>query len=942
MFARTALIVLAFHNCIFAAEPPPLSPEESLKSIYVPAGFEVKLAAAEPLIADPVAIDWDAEGRLWVVEMADYPLGMDGKGKSGGRVRVLQDANGDGRYEKSVLFADGLKFPTGIITWRDGVIITAAPDILFLKDTDGDGRADSREVLFTGFSEGNQQLRINGLRWGLDNWVYCAAGAHHRGYGSKTTIKSVRTGKEIALGSRDFRFKPDTGEFEPQSGPAQFGRNRDEWGRWFGTQNSHPLWQYLLPDEYLRRNPHVSAPDPNRQIFVPANPRVFPVSSSEKRFHSFEHEGHFTSACSGMIYGDQLLFGPGRSHAFVCEPFHNLVQHQILEPDGISFKARRGELGSPPRDFFASLDRWSRPVMVRTGPDGALWVVDMYRLVIEHPDWLPEPGRSELLLKYRLGDDRGRIYRVLPKAAASKKIPSLAGLSSRELIEQFESDNSWIRDKTQQMLLWRGDKSLVEPLEKIARTSSKPLARLHALYTLSGFDSLKPEVLLPALAHAEPGLRENALRLAERFQQEAIQRSAAALARDPDPKVRFQLAFSLGCWNSPDAAKALVRLALHEYSDPYFTAAIMSSAMPHLHELVLVLLDSSPARTALFEPMVLTLVGAGETNLLSQFVGPAMHNLREYSMLLKIARSRSIDPEKFGDASALIRSAETVIDSGTTRERIEAASVLVRQKPPRPRAMTKVAQWLDASTVPDLQRAAVDLLAETGEPTVPDLLLKSWAGYSPQIRALIFQTLLRRETWALSLLERIEPAAFDAVTRAQLRQHSSRKVRDAAARLFSATSPRAEVVAAFRPALELKGDSARGAEIFQHLCLVCHQLDGLGGRAGPDLRTVASHPAEKLLVSILDPNADIQPGYHAYTCVLKNGEELYGVIASETANSLIFRLPTGAEQTISRQEIASLRASTTSLMPEGLENEMTAQELADLISFLREGKSAGP
>ncbi|RYD27801.1 MAG: hypothetical protein EOP86_24015, partial [Verrucomicrobiaceae bacterium] len=230
---------------------PPLSPQESMGKIHVRAGYGFELVASEPLLADPVAIDWDLAGRLWVVEMADYPLGMDGKGSPGGRVRMLEDTDGDGRYDKSTLFAEGLNFPTGLLTWRDGVIVTAAPDILFLRDTDGDGRADSKDVLISGLLEGNQQLRANGLRWGLDNWVYCAAGGHHGEYGTGTKFRSRRSGTEVTVGSRDFRFRPDTGELEPQSGPSQFGRNRDDWGHWFGTQNSRPLWHYVLEDQYL-------------------------------------------------------------------------------------------------------------------------------------------------------------------------------------------------------------------------------------------------------------------------------------------------------------------------------------------------------------------------------------------------------------------------------------------------------------------------------------------------------------------------------------------------------------------------------------------------------------------------------------------------------------------------------------------------------------------
>ncbi|MBL9176506.1 MAG: hypothetical protein JNM65_00490, partial [Verrucomicrobiaceae bacterium] len=308
----------------------PLSPEESAKKWHVREGYRVELVAAEPVVLDPVAFDWDEQGRLWVIEMADYPLGMDGNGKAGGRVVRLEDTDRDGRYDKRHVIVSDLSYPTGILTWREGVIVTAAPDIFFISP---DG---TKKVLYTGFSTGNQQLRVNGLRWGMDGWVYCAAGAHHGGYNKGTQIECKLTGEKIDLGSRDFRFKPDTGEFDPQTGPSQFGRARDDWGHWFGVQNSFPLWHYVLQDHYLRRNPHIIPPDPIHQLF-PRNPPVYPASSMEKRFHSFDQAGRFTSACGIEVYRDQVLFSDAKTHAFTCEPFHNVVQHHILEDDGVTF-----------------------------------------------------------------------------------------------------------------------------------------------------------------------------------------------------------------------------------------------------------------------------------------------------------------------------------------------------------------------------------------------------------------------------------------------------------------------------------------------------------------------------------------------------------------------------------------------------------------------------
>ena len=303
-----------------ATQPTPTDVGKALETIHVRDGFDVELVAAEPLVKDPVAIDWGPDGKLWVVEMADYPLGVDGQGKPGGRVRFLEDVDGNGLYDRSTLFAEGLSFPTGVLAWGHGILVTAAPQIIYLEDESGDGKADVRRVLYSGFLEGNQQLRVNGLRWGLDNWIYCASGSHHGGYGKDSQITSHLTGMKQHIGSRDFRIRPESGAFDPQSGPSQFGRNRDDWGNWFGVQNSHPLWHYVLADHYIRRNPHFAPPNPKHHVITPPNPKVFPVSKLQKRYHNFSQSGRFTSACSAMIYRDDLLFDRGalnstRSHA---------------------------------------------------------------------------------------------------------------------------------------------------------------------------------------------------------------------------------------------------------------------------------------------------------------------------------------------------------------------------------------------------------------------------------------------------------------------------------------------------------------------------------------------------------------------------------------------------------------------------------------------------
>jgi len=258
MNARLASAI-AFLSAASLIHAAPLSPSEERASFHLAdPSLIVELVAAEPDVISPVAITWDARGRMFVAEMIDYPLGP-----PAGQIRMMEDRDHDGRYETGVVFADRLPFPNSVLPWNGGLLVTVAPDLVFLKDTDGDGHADERRVLFTGFAEGNQQLRANGLLWGLDNWIYGANGL------IGGAIHGIAGGREVNISGRDFRMRPDTGEIEPASGLTQQGRSRDDWDHWFGCDNSTLLWQYPLPEHYVRRNPYIAPPDP--RVFVPGD-----------------------------------------------------------------------------------------------------------------------------------------------------------------------------------------------------------------------------------------------------------------------------------------------------------------------------------------------------------------------------------------------------------------------------------------------------------------------------------------------------------------------------------------------------------------------------------------------------------------------------------------------------------------------------------------------
>jgi putative membrane-bound dehydrogenase-like protein len=324
-------------------EPSP--PDAAQRRFRVADGLAVELVAAEPLCVDPVAIDFGPDGRLWVAEMRDYPSGIDGRGAPGGRITVLTDDDGDGRADRASVFADRLPFPTGVTVWRDGVLVCAAPDVLWLRDRDGDGAADERRVVLTGFAAHNEQARVNSLRLGLDGFVYAASGL----FGG---ILTSPAGHAADVRGRDLRFDPDTGAVEPAAGLSQQGRARDDFGNWFGCDSGALLRHYPLSDHWLARNQDVAAPPPSVDVPVDAAARRLLVPDAAQQMFALSGPvGAATAACGVDIYRDDVLGADHRGNAFTCEPVHRSVHRLVLEPRGTTFVGRRAS-GEAEREFL--------------------------------------------------------------------------------------------------------------------------------------------------------------------------------------------------------------------------------------------------------------------------------------------------------------------------------------------------------------------------------------------------------------------------------------------------------------------------------------------------------------------------------------------------------------------------------------------------------------
>ena len=539
------------------------TPDEALAALRLAdPTLEITLVASEPDVAAPVAVAWDERGRMYVVEMTDYPLAPDG-----GRVKRLEDRNGDGRYEHVTVFADGLHWPSGVLPWNGGVFVTAAPDLIYFKDNDGDGRADVREVVLTGFTEGNQQLRVNSPTWSLDNAIYLANGRS----GGAVRRPADPPARAVPIPRNDLRVRPADWTFEPVAGFSQFGLPRDDWGDRFPSWNTVPIRHVVLETPEAAPGARTVA----EILDLADGGRIYSLAPAQRRFNA-ETVAFFNATCGPTVYRGDLLGDAYRGHAFVCEPLTSVVHHRRLDPDGPTYAARRVE-PEKDREFLASTHPWFRPVNLTSGPDGALYLADFCRAWVEHPAFVPEGSRHSVDL--REGFNHGRIWRIAPcgsKPAAPPPWP--AGPDTAGLVALLAHSNAWQRDTAQRLLVERKPPEATPFLRNLAAKPGPPLARTHALWTLAGLGRLDADTLRPALHADHPRLREHGARLvASSGLQAALADDLAGLAGDPDPRVRLRVAVALAAVQGDAALEALARVAAVDADSPWTSAALLNA-----------------------------------------------------------------------------------------------------------------------------------------------------------------------------------------------------------------------------------------------------------------------------------------------------------------------------------------------------------------------------
>ncbi|QJW99625.1 PVC-type heme-binding CxxCH protein [Frigoriglobus tundricola] len=940
----------------------PLSPQQSHAAIKTKPGLRVDLVAAEPLVADPVALAFGPDGKLWVAEMADYPSGQRGAFEPGGRIVFLEDTNGDGTFDKRTVFLDGLPFPTGVLPWRKGVLVCAAPDVLYAEDTNGDGTADTVTKLYSGFGTDNYQGRVNSLQYGLDGWVYGSCGL----FGGE--ILCHRTRATVALGDRDFRIKPDTGELEPATGRTQQGRVRDDRGNWFGCDNSTLLRHYVLDDHYLKRNPHVAYP--NASVNVAPSNQLFSLKRDAQRFALSGPPNTVTAACGLGIYRDDLLGAEFYGNAFTCEPVNLLVTRRVLKPTGSTFTGGRAP-DETTSEFLASTDGWFRPVHAVTGPDGGLWVADMYRYLIEHPRWIPPADLARI--DVRAGAGLGRIYRVRPADTPLRPWARLDRLDTAGLVAALDSPNGWQRDTAMMMLVWKNDPAAKGRLEKLVRESKNHLARMQALCTLGGLGDVSPDLLSRALSDTEAGVRRHAIRLLESRAPGAPGEDPVGISEwnrrdsDTDPQVWLQFAYSLGAARPRDDLRGLklASVMFRSADDPYLVAAALSSLnKDNVRAVVegvwrLFEIDKSfDPRPQIMRDFVASAAGIDNGAALPDVLKavttlPPERAFQPWQLAGVLGALDSLErqgrswdklaPEVRKSVDPVIAHARSVCAKENVggADLLTAMPLLGRDPATRAGDLERVVGLLDAARPAAVQSAAIAVLARGTDAGTPSALLGAWGRATPALRAQILDTLLSRPKWHPDLLAAIEkgtvPAGqIDAARRQRLTGSPEAGVRRLAVKLFAGGNnpDRQKVIDDYKAALALKGDKGRGKAVFLKSCSACHALDGTGHAVGPDLAALANKSPLYLLTEILDPNRNLDSRYAEYQALTKDDRTVSGLLAAETATSITLRGQQAKEETILRTFIQALRGSAKSLMPEGLEKDVTKPDMADLIAYL--------
>lgn len=977
----------------------PLSPEDAVKSFTVKPGFVIELVAAEPLVMDPMAMDFDERGVMYVVEMRYYPL-IDTTGEKLGRIRRLVDTDGDGIFDQSSIFADQLRFPTAVICYDGGVFVANTPDLLYLKDTSGDGIADHRKTVMSGFgTKGHPAFFVqqmpNSFKWGLDNRIHAVTS----GNGGSVEVTGQNTEDYTEISGQDFSFDPNTFELSKESGGMQHGMSFDDWGRKFITRQSSHIEQVMFDNAYADRNAayamprsHVSIAEdgPTAEVY-----RISPQEAWRELRTKWTVEGllvrdenmvlqwqqpggeravwqggqgydggSFITSSSGItIYKGDAWPEKYRGSSFIAEPNGNLIHRDSLYIDAHSLQVEanrsKDELES---DFLASTDNWFRPVQFANAPDGNLYIADMYREVIDLPSGIPDVIRQYFNLQK--GNDKGRIYRIVPDDYHQPEKVNLGAYSVQELVKTLEHTNGWHQSTAARLLFQQQDQDAVPYLEELAKNSENPIGRMRAMYALDGLKALTPEQLLVGLDDKAGGVRRHAIKLSEQHFNDLdgtnrlnITQRWMELVKDPEKEVQYQLAFSMEKLEVKERIIGLKEVFLQNDDNRWVHAAILSSLSEGGLEMFESLVSEKETNNKNTIPVFLesltSMIGTqNDPAIVDQLIldiSDIQEKSEKFSLIVSLGKGMrrakaNLNFDANPQLSHLLDLAAITLDNPSAEVSERTKSIQLIGLSGLEQSKNKLIPLLDAGHSTEISQAAFETLSSFDDIETTSIILGKWNVITPSLRPRMFNYFLGRTDRIELLLKEMEADKISSklLTSNQirfLRSHSEPSIKSLAMDILPDVSgERQSIIDSYMAVLNMEGNSKAGMEVFRLKCSICHQMGDVGSPIGPNLATLGSRRA-KLLVDIIDPNRDVSPDYLYNTVETLDGENLTGIISAETSNSITLTNSSGDVQTILRSNIKSITNSEFSLMPQGLEEDLSIEEMADLLTFIERSGS---
>jgi putative membrane-bound dehydrogenase-like protein len=929
----------------------------ALPDFRVRPGFRIELVAREPAVISPVAMAFDENNRLFVVERPD-DSSASGTNAHSGRIRVLEDTEGDGEFHASTVYADNLPWASAVACYSGGVFVATSPDILFLKDTKTNGIADMRQAIFTGFTGTNQlgeRALVSSFTWGMDNCIHAASG----GVSAFAPGSSALGADLVSLTGADFCFDPRALTLWAEAGPAQSGVCFDDWGRKFACDPMRPLRSPRYERRYLARNPFF-APSPQMiEVVGPATaifrlisvPRAGAPQEGAQETNALARTAAqastvlvatwLTNARSCVIYRGNAFPSNYLGNAFIADPSAHVIHRAVLREAGLDVSAARAP-EERNTEFVLSTDPAFRPTQIINGPDGALYVADMQD-----------------------GHERGRIYRIVPAAFKRPKPARLGKAAVYGLVATLSHPNGWYRDTAARLLSERRDPAATPLLESMLSGSRSPLARLQTLQVLDGLEALTPAQVSAGLQDQDERVREHAVELAERQVRSgefpvALWNQLRQMAVDPSLRVRHQLALTMGEIRHPEGARVLAGLFSRASGNPWMQTAILSSLAEGAGDVFVNLANDPRIRGDTdgweFLRRLVTLIGVkrrpeevgqvlgfiNQTQLDPRQAIPLIYTLGEG---LRQAGSSlaQIDTQNRGQRYYSLAS-EAVV-SGLSTEPIRIAAMRLIGVGPYTIADSGDLLLLPlGSGQPEaVQSAAIAALGHFDDSRIAPALIQRWRVLTPRLRKEAASALLARAGRVGAVLTALEAGQIDRTDLSPVQVNFLRTYRDpaigqrAVKLLGPGSRQHPDAMRRYQPVLSMKGAAERGRESFVARCAVCHQPGGGRQAIGPDLVSSRVYGKQRILTAILEPNVDVRRDY--LTCVVETaeGENLIGLLRGDNTATVCLQEPSGRSVVLPRPNIQYLQTQQWSLMPEGLENGLTPQGMADLLEYVLAG-----